>query len=407
VEKPRQVASQLAHSVPLTEIVPITASDRFTAAQSAREPASTGFSQHRQQCGVLCRKRKKIRQLVSFANATAGSLMPAGPLQERFPPGAVVRVPIDGGIEALLEVVERFPLQLALGERRIDGVTAVVAEPIGHVTDQALGFAELFQDRFHRLDIRHLAVATEIVNGARLAFEQRGHDPGAMVLDVDPVAHIRAVAVNREAIVAHGVDDHEGDQFFGELIRPVVVRATGDDDFLAEGFVAGQRDQVGPGFARGIGRARLDRRLLGEPPRFTERPVHFVGRDLDKPLDAVAPGAIEQDTGPNHIGVDEILGIVDAAVDVRFSGEIHDRVKRLAGHERVHLVGVRDIGFEKIVTLAMFLGDSVQVREISGVREDIDISHRSRLVMFQNIPNKVAPDEATATGHQYAHRCGY
>jgi hypothetical protein len=24
--------------------------------------------------------------------------------------------------------------------------------------------------------------------------------------------------------------------------------------------------------------------------------------------------------------------------------------------------------------------------------------------MLQNIPNKVAPDEATATGHQYAHR---
>jgi hypothetical protein len=25
--------------------------------------------------------------------------------------------------------------------------------------------------------------------------------------------------------------------------------------------------------------------------------------------------------------------------------------------------------------------------------------------MLQNIPNKVAPDEATAAGHQYAHRC--
>jgi hypothetical protein len=37
-------------------------------------------------------------------------LMPAGPLKEWFPPGAVVRVPIDGGVEAFLEVVERFPL---------------------------------------------------------------------------------------------------------------------------------------------------------------------------------------------------------------------------------------------------------------------------------------------------------
>jgi hypothetical protein len=90
-----------------------------------------------------------------------------------------------------------------------------------------------------------------------------------------------------------------------------------------------------------------------------------------------------------------------------FSGEIDDGVERVLGHERVHLVGIGDIRFEKLVALAMFLRDSVQVREIPGVSEDIDIAHRSRLVMLQNIPNKVAPDEATATGYQYAHRCGY
>ena len=121
----------------------------------------------------------------------------------------------------------------------------------------------------------------------------------------------------------------------------------------------------------------------------------------------MAPGAIEQDAGADDVGVNEVLRVVDAAVDVRFGGEIDDRVKRVLGHERVHLVGIRDIRFEKFVALAMFLGDSVQVREISGVSEDIHIAHRSRLVMLQNIPNKVAPDETTATGHQYAHRCGY
>src|SRR4051812_28209331 len=120
----------------------------------------------------------------------------------------------------------------------------------------------------------------------------------------------------------------------------------------------------------------------------------------------MTPGAIEQDTGPDDVGVNEVQGVVDASVNVGFGREIDDGVKRLVGHERIYLVGICDIGFEKIITLAMFLGDSVQVREVSGISEDIDIAHRSRLVMLQNIPNKVAPDEATATGHQYAHRSG-
>ena len=51
--------------------------------------------------------------------------------------------------------------------------------------------------------------------------------------------------------------------------------------------------------------------------------------------------------------------------------------------------------------------DAVQVGQISGIGQDIDIAHRGRLVMIQNIPNKIAPDESAATGHQYAHRCAY
>jgi hypothetical protein len=67
--------------------------------------------------------------------------MPSRALEERFPPGTVVRVPVDGGFEAFLEVVERFPLQLALGKRGIDGVTPIMAEAAGDVANQALAFA--------------------------------------------------------------------------------------------------------------------------------------------------------------------------------------------------------------------------------------------------------------------------
>ena len=79
----------------------------------------------------------------------------------------------------------------------------------------------------------------------------------------------------------------------------------------------------------------------------------------------------------------------------------------MLGHQRVHRVGIRDIGFEKFVTLAMFFDHAFKIGDVTGIREDIDISDVCRLVMFQNIPNKVAPDESAATGDKDAHGSAY
>ena len=88
---------------------------------------------------------------------------------------------------------------------------------------------------------------------------------------------------------------------------------------------------------------------------------------------------------------------------MRFGREIDHSVKLVLGHERVHLVGVGDVGFEKFVTLAMFLDHAIEIGEIAGVSQHIDIGDVGRLVMLQNVANKVAPDESTATGYKNAH----
>jgi hypothetical protein len=92
---------------------------------------------------------------------------------------------------------------------------------------------------------------------------------------------------------------------------------------------------------------------------------------------------------------------------MRFGSEIDDRIKLMLGHEGVHLVGVRDIGFEKLVALAMFFDHAIEIGEIARVSEHIDVGHVRRLVMLQNIPNKVAPDESAATGYKDAHGSAY
>jgi hypothetical protein len=51
----------------------------------------------------------------------------------------------------------------------------------------------------------------------------------------------------------------------------------------------------------------------------------------------------------------------------------------------------------------MFLDHTVQIGWVSGISEHIHIGHIGRLVMFQNVANKVAPDESAATGYENAH----
>jgi len=71
----------------------------------------------------------------------------------------------------------------------------------------------------------------------------------------------------------------------------------------------------------------------------------------------------------------------------------------MLSHQGIHLVGIRDIGFEKLVAIAVFLRHAGQISQIAGVGEDIDVGDVSRLVMFQNVANKVAPYETAAARH--------
>ncbi len=56
-----------------------------------------------------------------------------------------------------------------------------------------------------------------------------------MVQDVQPVADVFAAAINRQGFAGDRFDDHQRQQFFGELIGSVVVAAIGHDHGQAVG----------------------------------------------------------------------------------------------------------------------------------------------------------------------------
>ena len=79
--------------------------------------------------------------------------------------------------------------------------------------------------------------------------------------------------------------------------------------------------------------------------------------------------------------------------------EIDNGVKLMLGHELIHLVGIGNVSLEEFVAIAMRLDQTVEVGKVAGVGQHINIGDVSRLVMFQNVANKVAANETAAARH--------
>src|SRR4029077_17265793 len=129
--------------------------------------------------------------------------------EQRLPPGWIIHVPLDGLIEAFFKTAERLPIQFALRKCRVDGVAAVMTKPNRHEINETVWFAKRIQNNSDKVQIHHLTVAAQIINRSRFAFEKRSDNAGAMIVHVDPVAHVHAIAINRERLLPEQLNDHE------------------------------------------------------------------------------------------------------------------------------------------------------------------------------------------------------
>src|SRR5438046_9730688 len=107
---------------------------------------------------------------------------------------------------------------------------------------------------------------------------------------------------------------------------------------------------------------------------------------------------IEQHAGADNVGVNEILRRIDAAIDVRLGREIDDSKKLMLKHKCVHRVGVGDVGFEKFIALAMFFDHALEIGEVAGISERVQICDLVRIVMWENVVSLLATAEDAAVG---------
>ena len=227
-------------------------------------------------------------------------------------------------------------------------------------------------------------------------------DRRGVVGDVQPVASLEAVAVERQRPVVEGIRDEQRDQLLGVVVRPVRVRAAGDDGIDAVGDDVAPDEQLAGGLGRGVRRARRERRVLAGVP-LVDRAVDLVGRDLQEARPARGDAArLEQHVDADDPGRQERLRVEDRAVDVRFGGEVDDRVRRrderpddgrvgdVAAHEREprgHL-GV--------------VADRREVRLVAGVGQLVEDRDPRPVAATQHVADVARADEPGATGDEQA-----
>ena len=250
------------------------------------------------------------------------------------------------------------------------------------------------------LDVLRLVSPRDVVGLSGLSGVEQEIDRRRVILHVEPVAHVAPVAVQRQRMAVDRVRHEERDQLLRILIGPVIVRGARHHDRHAVRRPVRIREAVAARLRGGVRVAGIQRRIFVERT-FRDRAVDLVGRDLDELRNAPAARLLEQHEDAADVGLDERSVSQEGPVDVRFRGEIDDRVA--AVHGKANHVGVRDVPLDE--TVVPPAGDVGQARRIRGVGELVEVDDGDPVAArLEEASDEVRPDEAAAPGDEDLHR---
>lgn len=313
-----------------------------------------------------------------------------------LPPVAVVRVPLDGLFQALLEVrVRRLPAKLGLKLGGVDRVAAVVAGTILHPVEIIRALAHHGQDVAQHRDVVAFAVRADEVRLAQAALGQDGPHAGGVVVRVDPVAHVLPVAVQLRAQSLEDVRDLARDELLHMLVWAVVVAAVADRGADAERAVPGAHQQVRTRLRRTVRARRMVRGLLRELRRIVqgEIAVHLVGAHV-MVAHIVLAGRLQQAERALHVRLQKRLRVRDAVVVVGLRRVMHDRV--MPRNDPVEQFRVADVAVHELHAVAQ---DALDVLQVARIRQRIQHRHMHVRMMVVHVMHEIRTDETTATGH--------
>ena len=143
-----------------------------------------------------------------------------------------LQVPVDSPREPGFEGLARLPAKLNFSLPGVDRIAPIMPRPIRNEFDQFLVtpavepralLIEKRTEHLHDLQIRPFRSAPDQVSLSNAAFSQHRLKRAGMILDVEPVANVLALPVNRKLFLLDRIEDDERDKLLRKLVRTVIV----------------------------------------------------------------------------------------------------------------------------------------------------------------------------------------
>ena len=289
-------------------------------------------------------------------------------------------------------------------------IPAIVSGGIALAIGPRAEFVEDGAERVNNVEIRLFVPAADVVDLAELAGFKDAADGTAVISDVEPVADLLTIAVDGQGFAGQRVMDDQGDELFREVVGAVVVGAVGGQHRQAVGMAVGTDQMVAGGLAGGVWAVGFVTVGFGEGGVVLgEGAIDFVGRDMEETegvfglvseLTVVGTHRFKQAEGADDVGLDEVFGSVNAAVDLGFGREIDDSARLMFSEQLGDEIEVVDAAFDEGVAGIAF--QRGEVFQIARVGQGIEVDDRF-VRLRQPVEDKVTADEAGTAGHKNGH----
>ena len=143
-----------------------------------------------------------------------------------------------------------------IGDEVHVGIFGTPQQAVGGTNEQA-----------HDVDVFPLVEAADVIGLGHLAIVEDGIDGAGVVFNVEPVAHVLALAVDGQGFAVAYIVNEKRDKLLRELVGAVVVAAVGDDGGHAVGVVEGAHEVVARCLGSTVGAVGLVFQILGEELR--------------------------------------------------------------------------------------------------------------------------------------------
>ena len=283
-------------------------------------------------------------------------------------------------------------------------------------------------DNFDQVDILPLVEAPDIVGIGHTPLMEYEVDGARVILHIEPVAHVLALAVNGQRTTVADVVYEERDQLLGELVGPVVVRAVGHDRRHAVRVVERTHKVIRRGLRCRIGRMGIILRILVEEVaavgkvmlarrgRCRERRLDALGiGQFQSPVDLIRRDVVEELAVPRsvpilarrlqqrqrtqHVRARKGEGILDRAVNVALGRKVDNAVDRVLAHDLPHAVEITDVGpFEDVVRTILHI---LQIGQIARVCQLVEVDDTVIGILVYEEAHDMAPDKARTARDQY------